>query len=604
MQTTTLRKIISSACRKLVLAGSPVLLAISCAAGPEDEAGDAVASVAQAQATCGAGVPSCLSHADCYIDKCGTPTCKSGCCIYEPDGAEGTECEAADDNPGMCLWDPDRTIYSCCTGCMDENGACQPGTEADFCGPPRDRCQRCSDAVCKTGICTEFGKCDLEPQTGTSCTGGKCLNGGCCVGCISGSVCYVDDNAKCGSAGGSCTACGPCEECDGGTCKPKANGAPCDDGSNCTTDDQCNAGTCSGTPVVCNDNNACTDDSCDPATGCQNDPVPGDCNDGSACTTGDTCVGGECMGTPIACDDGNFCTDDSCDDALGCVYQSKPEDTACDDGNACSPTSACKDTDSDPTTARQCVATSGLDCNDNDPCTSDECEPNGPGPEDDACQDPRDPINEGGGCAASLCMTGQTCQAGVCQGGMPLDCADTSMCTQDDCDAATGCTHEPIEADCNDANPCTIDDACDNGECVGVEVECAPLDSCHQAGSCDPTTGTCSDPRKPDGASCGSSGRCDDGSCVVMAEGGAGGETGGPIGAGGDDSPGSAGSDTGASGSPAAADGGVFVRDPGGCACSLPGQRRGDGSLWALALAGLALAGRPRRARGSSLTGS
>jgi hypothetical protein len=338
---------------------------------------------------------------------------------------------------------------------------------------------------------------------------------------------------------------------------------------------------------VCNDNNECTLDSCDAVDGCQYDAQPGDCNDGSACTEDDTCVAGDCQGTPIVCDDGNFCTDDSCDDASGCVYASKAEGTECDDGNACSPSSACQDMDSTGSTLdpRQCVATSGLDCNDNDPCTSDGCVENGPGGLDDTCQDPRDPINEGGGCSNTLCMTGQTCALGVCQGGTALDCADTTACTADDCDPSLGCTHTPVDEDCNDGNPCTLEDACDNGVCVGTEAECAALDSCHEAGTCDPTTGTCSDPRKPNGIACGSSGRCENGSCIgqTTAEGGAGGETGGPV------------ATTGSGAS--VADGGVFARDPGGCACSLPGQRRAGGALGSLLLAAISLAGLSRRRR-------
>jgi MYXO-CTERM domain-containing protein len=308
------------------------------------------------------------------------------------------------------------------------------------------------------------------------------------------------------------------------------------------------------------------------------------------------------VGVAVVCDDGNFCTADGCDDEAGCVYTSKAQDSPCDDGNTCSPTSACRDMDSMGNTLdpRQCVATSGLDCNDNDPCTSDACEENGAGPDDDTCQDPREPINEGGGCSNTLCMTGQTCAAGACQGGMALDCDDANTCTADGCEPAMGCTHAPVDETCNDGNPCTLDDACSNGECAGLDVECAPLDSCHQAGSCDASTGTCSDPRKPDGAACGNSGRCQTGSCInSVAEGGAGGEPGGPIGSGGDDSPGAG---TSGSGATAPADGGVFVRDPGGCACAVPGERRGGQGVGVLALAALAFAGRLRRGKRSRFT--
>ena len=45
---------------------------------------------------------------------------------------------------------------------------------------------------------------------------------------------------------------------------------------------------------------------------------------------------------------------------------------------------------------------------------------------------------------------------------------------------------------------------CTNGVCTDLcaGVTCGPSDSCHDAGTCNPQTGICSDPVKPDGASC------------------------------------------------------------------------------------------------------
>jgi hypothetical protein len=47
---------------------------------------------------------------------------------------------------------------------------------------------------------------------------------------------------------------------------------------------------------------------------------------------------------------------------------------------------------------------------------------------------------------------------------------------------------------CNDGNPCTTDDTVQNGYCSGITVTCAPADSCHVVGTCNPTTGLCSNP--------------------------------------------------------------------------------------------------------------
>ncbi len=583
----------------LVTLAAPLLLAASCAVGPDpDEDSGTVSSIEQNACefgSCGK-LAFCPPSDDCVIWSCDMAAI---CCVPSkgPSGL-GEPCADAQGNQGICVESPGLPYPVCCAGCIDRNGQCQPGTSIDACGLPGSSCDTCADVSCHTAECKE-GACSYQPQPGAPCSGGVCTDqGDCCLGCLEGGTCYANNNDHCGSGGGMCQRCGECEECVTGSCQPKANGDTCDDGDACTEPDTCSGGQCGGTAVVCNDNNECTTDSCDSASGCDYQPKTGDCNDGNACTENDTCVAGECDGTAVVCDDGNFCTNDSCDDATGCVYASKAQDTPCDDGNSCSPTSACRDQDSagTPLDPRQCVATSGLDCNDNDPCTSDACVENGPGPDDDECQVPRDPINEGGGCASTLCETGQTCAAGICQGGTPLDCDDTVTCTADDCDAALGCTHAPVAEACNDGNPCTLDDACDNGVCVGVDVECAALDNCHQAGSCDSTTGTCSDPRKPNGATCGSTGRCENGSCVgdTVAEGGAGGDSAGPVGSGGDDTTGTSGT-SGTTGS-GAMDGGVYARDPGGCACAMPGQKRAGGGLTALLLAtSLGLARRRRK---------
>src|SRR2546425_472464 len=72
---------------------------------------------------------------------------------------------------------------------------------------------------------------------------------------------------------------------------------------------------------------------------------------------------------------------------------------------------------------------------------------------------------------------------------------------------------------CNDGNLCTQGDACLAGVCTGIRVVCRPLDQCHDAGTCDPATGTCSNPSKlnvspcDDGNPCTENDRCRDGVC-------------------------------------------------------------------------------------------
>jgi MYXO-CTERM domain-containing protein len=200
----------------------------------------------------------------------------------------------------------------------------------------------------------------------------------------------------------------------------------------------------------------------------------------------------------------------------------------------------------------------------------------------------------------------------MCQGGTPINCNDDNPCTADDCDPETGCTRTPAnEGDtCNDGNPCTTDDACSDGECVGEPVECVAIDDCHEAGSCDAESGTCDDPRKPNGSECGRTGMCQSGRCegdgVVEPTGGtgpgtAGGggvDTGGTSGSAGDGTGDTGGGGTGNAGSGNAGIGDdtpIYKRDPGGCACRVPSApAKGDYTALAAATA-LAFALRRRR---------
>jgi hypothetical protein len=51
---------------------------------------------------------------------------------------------------------------------------------------------------------------------------------------------------------------------------------------------------------------------------------------------------------------------------------------------------------------------------------------------------------------------------------------------------------------CDDGNACTQTDTCQAGVCTGGNpVTCTALDQCHTAGTCNPTTGICSNPLIP-----------------------------------------------------------------------------------------------------------
>ena len=81
----------------------------------------------------------------------------------------------------------------------------------------------------------------------------------------------------------------------------------------------------------------------------------------------------------------------------------------------------------------------------------------------------------------NLC-TGYSCESGVCSSKALLECDDTNACTDDTCDAsAGGCVHTNNTGACDDGNPCTGGDTCNDGVCVGPENLC----QCEQDGDCE-----------------------------------------------------------------------------------------------------------------------
>jgi hypothetical protein len=128
-------------------------------------------------------------------------------------------------------------------------------------------------------------------------------------------------------------------------------------------------------------------------------------------------------------------------------------------------------------------------------------------------------------CAAGACAIGQ-CQLGFgdcdtqaatgCEvdlstaancGACGNACAPAAACqTLGACDPqAQQCAYTPIPdgSACSDNDACTQSDACQSGACVGSSpVTCVAQDQCHDVGLCDPMTGACSNPEKPDGALC------------------------------------------------------------------------------------------------------
>lgn len=107
-------------------------------------------------------------------------------------------------------------------------------------------------------------------------------------------------------------------------------------------------------------------------------------------------------------------------------------------------------------------------------------------------------------------------------GGQPIVCDNGDACHDPGvCQPDTGTCSPPVpRADgsaCDDGNACTQTDTCQSGICGGADpIQCSALDQCHAPGTCDPSSGTCSNPNAGDGTSCNDGDTCSsDDQCVA-----------------------------------------------------------------------------------------
>ena len=245
--------------------------------------------------------------------------------------------------------------------------------------------------------------------------------------------------------------------------------------SSCETNPDCNNGDPCKVAAVC------IDGACEKKVPAVYTTVA--CDDKSACTTGDKCDSGKCSGASVNCDDGNNCTTDSCDAASGC--KKLPIAVACSDGDAC--------TAGDKCVGGACESTP-TQCDDKNPCTSDSCD------KVKGCVY----ANNTNGCDdGTVCTEGDVCKDGACGSGKAKVCDDSKQCTDDSCDAKTGCkTGQSAKGTpCEDGNSKTIGDACDAGACKAgapntsckADADCSQLqgNACYTY-SCDSASGLCS----------------------------------------------------------------------------------------------------------------
>ena len=405
------------------------------------------------------GVP-CLFGVEIGKGVCAKP-CGDGC-------PEGSECHDAMDDSGASYCYPSGADL--CQPCR-EDGDCLSGhsckdygEEGLFCASP---CQTLGD-------CPQGYNCDLDGSCRKNT--GRCVCNGFGSHLVMGTTCYNENvNGRCDGF----RMCRPegLEDCSAVT--------PAYEQCN-RLDDNCDGQVDEG---WCDDDNPCTVDSCDADNdgACINDPAPVEgvaCDaDSDGCTVDDSCVVGVC--TPGAAADcsqlDSACTLGYCDtleiNAFQCLATLYGEETACDDGDPCTLEDLCFD--------GVCQSGEAKDCGDDNPCTYDVCDT-----VDGSCTHPPQagPCDDG-----VVCTVNDLCVDGLCASGEPYPCDDDNSCTSGSCVVDHGdplCVYEPIPgADtCDDLDACTLGDHCDAGDCVGDILDCDDEDPCTDD-SCDAETG-------------------------------------------------------------------------------------------------------------------
>ncbi len=425
-----------------------------------------------------------------------------------------------------------------------------------------------------SGLTAKALHLDLDTSSGVSINSGAevqalvlapkalvTVNTAALVGALGASEVVLNSGAEIvfqdGFSGGESTCPASCDDgnacttdaCTGGVCTHTAvaNGTTCNDGNACDLNDTCQTGGCTaGSTVTCTAPDAChTAGTCSPATGTCSAPTLNagfcgingacvaagaangsntcetcqpsvsttaytnvangtSCNDGNACTQTDACQSGTCTGSnPVTCTASDQChAAGTCNPTSGaCSNPALADGSPCNDGNACTQVDSC--------TVGACTGASVVVC-----VAADQCHVAGVcNPTSGACSSPAAPdgttCSDGNGCTQS-----DECAAGLCVGANPVTCSASDQChVAGSCDPASGTCSNPSANNgtpCNDGNACTQTDTCASGSCAGGNpVTCAAPDACHNAGTCDPSTGQCSGATTlADGTSCAGSSPC------------------------------------------------------------------------------------------------
>ncbi|HQP37351.1 MAG TPA: hypothetical protein PLI95_19340 [Polyangiaceae bacterium] len=361
-----------------------------------------------------------------------------------------------------------------------------------------------AEAGCEPTTCSAAGAecgsipdgCGGEVACG-SCSGGKTCGGGgpnlCGTSVCEPKTC-AQIGASCGIASDTCSEtidCGMCpvpQTCGGGGTQNECG---------------CTPKTCAQLGVSC----GAVLDGCGKTLDCGGCPVGQSCGGGgpNKCGTG-SCVAKTCVQLKAGCG----LISDGCSKTIDCGECSAPE--------TCGGSGEANECGCVPKTCAQLGASCGMvqsGCGFEIDCGN--C-PNG-----ETCGAAGVPNQCG--CVCSIPHGTAECQGGACV----ITGCDAGW---DDCDQlpANGCeanlTADPhcgvCGKTCDDGNACTVGDACEAGSCKpGTPKSCTtpPNSDCYQgSGSCDPATGNCSYPSKPNGTECGATTCGAYGACAPTGE--------------------------------------------------------------------------------------
>ena len=461
-----------------------------------------------------AGAPPLGKDAECRkCDPVGSPNAWLADHSGEPcdDLSECTAESVCDDGlcvgqGGLCDDGNECTVDTCTAeqSCQHDNADDQSPCKGDGVG--------CTSDICLDGACQHPpapGKCviadtchnDGDAAPGTTCSAcdadapyqWTAVNEG--LECSDDQWCTVDDACLDGVCTGAIRDCGG-DDCNFATCgedddkcyvQAAQDGTDCEDGDPCTVGGLCVGGACKSTPKDCSflaPDNDCMQTFCDPVS----EPQPGECkalpfpesapcDDGLFCNVEEGCDGeGECVGgAPRDCAVFGQCHTGWCsEDQVQCVSEVKANDSSCNaDNDGCTMNDSCQAGECKPGPKQTCANVA-------DTCNTAKCE--SLGTDNYACNQ----VAKGQGVDCDdgeYCTVGEKCDgAGGCLGGSEKDCSgqvEGQNCLVAFCnDLADECTVQtaPDNYVCDDGDACTLEDICQNGNCVGLMDGCAQRD--------------------------------------------------------------------------------------------------------------------------------